>query len=343
MKNLRYADDTTLMAESKEELKSCLMMVKEKSEKAGLKLKIQKNKIMASSPIISWQIEGGKVETVTDFFSLGSETTGDRDCSHEIKGHLILGRKAMTKLNSALKSRDITLPTMVHIVKVMFFPVFMYRCESWTIKKPMCVYTQPCPTLCNSMDQSPSDSPVHGIFQARILEWVAISFSRGSFQPSRELQTCVFCVSRWILYHWAKNWCFRIVVLEKTLEHPLDCREIKPVSPKGNQPWIFTGRIDAKAEAPILWPPHSKSWLTGKDPNAGKDWGQEGKRATENEVVGWHHRLNRHEFEQTQGDSEGQENLACCSPWGSQRVGQDVETEQQQFLYRIHSWNRGFC
>ena len=152
MKNLRYADDTTLMAESKEELKSRLMTVKEKSEKAGLKLKIQKNKIMASSPIISWQIEGGKVETVTDFFSLGSETTGDRDCSHEIKGYLILGRKAMTKLNSALKSRDITLPTMVHIVKVMVFPVFMYRCESWTIKKPMCVYTQPCPTLCNSMD-----------------------------------------------------------------------------------------------------------------------------------------------------------------------------------------------
>ena len=130
MKNLRYAYDTTLMAESKEELKSRLMTVKEESEKAGLKLKIQKNKIMASSPIISWQIEEGKVETVTDFFFLGSKTTGDRDCSHEIKGRLILGRKAMTKLNSALKSRDITLPTMVHIVKVMVFPVFMYRCES---------------------------------------------------------------------------------------------------------------------------------------------------------------------------------------------------------------------
>ena len=132
--NLRYAYDTTLMAESEEELKSLLMKVKEESEKAGSKLNIPKTKIMASSPISSWQIDEEKMETVTNFIFLGSKITEDDDCGHEIKRHLLLGRKAMTNLESVLKSRDITLPTKVSIVKAMVFPVVMYRCERWTIK-----------------------------------------------------------------------------------------------------------------------------------------------------------------------------------------------------------------
>ena len=133
--NLRYADDTTLMAESEEELKSLLMKVKEESEKVGLKLNIQKTKIMASSPITSWQIDGETVETVADFVFLGSKITADGDWSHEIKRHLLLGRKVMTNLDSILKSRDMTLSTKVHLVKAMVSPVVMYGCDSWTIKK----------------------------------------------------------------------------------------------------------------------------------------------------------------------------------------------------------------
>ena len=133
--NLRYAGDTTLMAESEEELKSLLMKVKEDSEKAGLKLNIQKTKIMASSPITSWQINGETVETVADFIFWGSKITADDDCSHEIKRRFLLEKKAMTNLDSILKSRDITLLTKVHLVKAMVFPVVMYGCESWTIKK----------------------------------------------------------------------------------------------------------------------------------------------------------------------------------------------------------------
>ena len=133
--NLRYADDTTLMAESEEELKSLLMKVKEESEKVGLKLNIQKTKIMASGPITSWQIDGGTVGTVTDFIFGGSKITADGDCSHEIKRHLLLGRKTMTNLDSILKSTDITLPTNVYLVKAIVFSVVMYGCESWTMKK----------------------------------------------------------------------------------------------------------------------------------------------------------------------------------------------------------------
>ena len=133
--NLRYADDATFMAESEEELKSLLMKVKEETEKAGLKLNIQKTKVMASSPLVSWQIDGETMETVTDFIFLGSKITADSDCSHEIKRHLLLGRKAMINLDSLLKSRDISLPTKVRLVKAMVFPVVMYGCESWTIKK----------------------------------------------------------------------------------------------------------------------------------------------------------------------------------------------------------------
>ena len=133
--NLRYADDTTVMVESEEELKSLLMKVKEENEKVGLKLNMQKTKIMASSPITSWQIDGETMETVTDFIFLGSKIKADGDCSHEIKRHLLLGRKAMTILDNILKSRDITLTPKVHLVKAMVFPVVMYGCESWTLKK----------------------------------------------------------------------------------------------------------------------------------------------------------------------------------------------------------------
>ena len=132
--NLRYADDTTLMGES-EELNSLLMKLKKEREKAGLKLNIQKIKIMASGPITSWQIDGKTMETVTDFYFLGSKITAYGDCSHEIKRHLLLGRKVMTNLDSILKSRDITLPTKVHLVKTIVFPVVMYGFESWTIKE----------------------------------------------------------------------------------------------------------------------------------------------------------------------------------------------------------------
>ena len=136
--NLRYADDTTLMAESEEELKSLLMKVKEESEKVGLKFNIQKTKIMASGPITPWEIDGETVETVSDFILLGSKITADGDCSHEIKRCLLLGRKVMTNLDRILESRDITSPTNAHLVKAMVFPVVMYVCESWAIKKAEC-------------------------------------------------------------------------------------------------------------------------------------------------------------------------------------------------------------
>ena len=136
-------------------------------------------------------------------------------------------------LDSILKIRDITMLTKVHLVKAMVFPVVMYGCESWTVKKAEC----------------------------------------------------------------QKNWCFWTVVLEKTLESPLDCKEIQPVHPRGDQSWVFIGRTDAEGETPVLWPPHAKSWLIGKDPDAGRDWGQEEKGTTEDEMVGWHHRLDGHGFE----------------------------------------------
>ena len=232
--NLRYADDTTLMAESEEELKSFLMKVKEESEKAGLKLNIQKMKIMASGPITSWEIDGETVETVSDFIFLGSKITADGDCSHEIKRQLFtLWRKVMTNLDSILKSRDITLPTKVCLVKATGFSsshVWMWELdykESWTLK----------------------------------------------------------------------NWCFWTVVWEKTLDSPLDCKEIQPVHPNGIQSWIFIGRTDVEAEAPILWLPDAKNWLIWEDPDAGKDWRQEEKGTRKHEIVGWHHQLNGHEFE----------------------------------------------
>ena len=156
----------------------------------------------------------------------------DGDCSHEIKRCSLLGSKAMTNLDSILKSRDITLPTKVWLVKAMVFPVVMYGCESWTIKK------------------------------------------------AERRRTNAF-----------ELWCWR-----RLLRVPLDCKEIKPVNPKRNQSWIFIGKADAEAEAPLRGTPDGKNWFIGKDPDAGRDWGQEEKGTTEDKMVGWHHRLNGHEF-----------------------------------------------
>ena len=226
------------------------MKVREESKKAGLKLNIQKMKIRASGPITSWQTDGETMETVTDLIFLGSKITADGDCSHEIKSHLLLGRKAMTNLDSILKSRDIT-------------------------KKGL--YHQSC------------------------------GFSSGH-------------VWMWELDHrksWAlKNWCFWTVVLEKALESPLDSMAIQPVHSKGGQFWIFIGRTDAKDETPILLAPDAKSWLIEKDPDAGKDWRQEEKETAEDEMVGWHHRLDGCEFEHSAGVGDGQGGLGWCSPSG---------------------------
>ena len=229
--NLRYADDTTFMTESEEELKSLLMKMKEESEKVGLKLHIQKTKIMASGPITSWEIDRETVETVADFILGCSKITEDGDCNHEIKRCLLLGRKVMSNLHSILKSR-----------------------HCFVNKGP---YSQ------------------------------GYGFSSGH-------------VWMWELYYeesWGlKNWCFWTVVLEKTLESPLDGTEFKPVHPKGDQSLVFIGRTDVEAETPILWPPDVKSWLIWKDSDAGRDWGQEEKGTTEDEMVRWHLWLSGHEF-----------------------------------------------
>ena len=209
------------MAESEEELKSLLMKVKVESEKVGLKLNIQKTKIMASSPITSWQIDGETVETVTDLIFLGSKITTDGDCSPEIKRHLLLGRKIMTNLDSILKSRH-------------FF-----------------------------VNKGPS-SQGYGFSSGHVWLW-ELDYKKS----------------------WApKNWCFWTMVLEKTLESPLDGKEIQLVHPKGDQSWVFIGRTDAEAETPVLWPPDMNSWLIWKDRDAGKDWRQEEKGTTEDEMVG---------------------------------------------------------
>ena len=210
-------------------------------------------KIIASSPITSWQIDGETMETVTDFIFLGSKITADGDCGHEMKRCFLLGND-------------------------------QYRQH---IKKQRHYFAEKGPC-----------SQSYGFSSSHVWMW-ELDHKEG----------------------WAtKNWCFWTVVLEKTLESPLECQEIKPVHPKGNQSWIFIGRTYAEAEAPILWPPDTKSHLIGKDPDAGKDWGQEEKVTTEDEMVGWHHLLNGYEFEQAPRDGEGQKSLAWCSPWGSKKL-----------------------
>ena len=186
------------------------MKVKEESEKVGLKLNIQKTKIMASGPNITWQIDGGKIKTETDFVFLGSKITADDDCSHEIKRHLFFRKESYDKLRQHIKKQR------------HYFA-----------------------------NKGPS-SQNYGFSSSHV--WILELDYKES----------------WAL----KNWCFWSVVLEKTLESPLDCKVIQPVDPKGNQSWVFTGRADAEAETPILWLPCVKTWLIWKDPDAGKDWGQ---------------------------------------------------------------------
>ena len=190
--------------------------------------------------------------------------TADGDCSHETKRCLLFGRKVMINLDSILKSRDITLPSKVHLVKAMVFPVVMCGCEVWTIK---------------TAERQRIDA--------------------------------------------FELWCWR------RLESPLDCEEVQPVDPKGNQSWIFIGRTDDEAETPILWPPDAKNWLIGKDPDAGKDWRWEEKGMTEDEMVGWHHWLSGREFEQASGVGDGLGSLACHGLWG---LKESDMTEQLNWL-----------
>ena len=212
------------------------------------------------------------METVRDFILGGSKITADGDSRHEIKTHLLLGRKVMNNLDSILKSRDITLSTKVSLVKAYGFP----------------------------------SSHV----------WMSELDYKESWAP--------------------KNWCFWTVVLEKTLESPLDCKKIQPIHPKGNQSWIFIGRTDAEAEIPILWPPDTKNWLIWKDPDSGKDWRQEEKGMTEDEVVGWHHWLNGHEFEQALGVGDGWGSLVCCIPWDHKES--DMIEQLNWLNWSIYQW-----
>ena len=205
-------------------------------------------KIMTTDSIISWQKDGEKVETVTDFIFLGSKITIDGDWSYEIKRCFLLGRKAMANLGSILKNREITLPRKVPIIKSMAFPVVMYGCESWTIKKVEC-----------------QRSDAFKLWCWRILLRVPWTVRRSNLSILKDINLNI---------HWKTD-----------------------------------------AEAPILWPPDMKSQFTGKDPDVGKDWEQEKKGVTEDEIVGWHHQLNGHEFEQTPENSEGQGSLMCWSSW----------------------------
>ena len=211
---------------------------------------------MESSPITSWQIDGETGETVADFIFLGSKITAGGDCSHEIKRHLLLGRKLMTNQDSHIKKQR----------------------HYFANKGPF--------------------SKGYGFSSSHVWMW-ELDY-KESWEP--------------------KNWCFWAVVLEKTLESPLDWKDIQLVHPKGDQSWVFIGRTDVEAETPILWPPDAKSWLVWKDPNAGKDWGQEEKGTTEDEMIGWHHRLNGHGFEWTLGVGDGQGGLACCGSWGHKEL-----------------------
>ena len=231
------------------------MKVKEESEKVGLKLNIQKSKIMASSPITSWQIDGETVETVSDFILGGSKITADGDCSHEIKIPAPWKKSYDQPRQHIIEQRHYFADRGPSSQSYGFSSSHVCACESWTIEKE---------------------------------GWVQ------------------------------KNWCFWTVVLEKALESPLDCKEINPINPKGNQLWTFTGRTDA--EAPKLWPLDVKNCLSGKDPDDGKDWRQEEKGTIDDEMVGWHHWLDGHEFEQAPGVGDGQGSLVCCSPWGRKEL-----------------------
>ena len=223
---------------------------------------------MASGPITSWEIDGETVDTVADFIFAGSKIPADGDCSHEIKRHLLLGRKVMTNLDSIFKSRDITLPTKICLVKAMVFPVVMYGCESWTIKKA----------------------------------------------ENRRIDAF-------------ELWCWR-----RLLRVPWTARRSNQSILKEISPGCSLEGLMFEAETPILWPPDEKSWLIWKDPDAGKDWGQEKKGTTEDEMVGWHHRLDGHGFGWTLGVGDGQGGLACCSSWGCKELD---TTEQLNWTDRL--------
>ena len=202
------------------------------------------------------------METVTDYILLGSKTTADDDCSHEIKRHLLLGRKVMTNLDSILKSKDITLLTKIRLVKAMVFPVVMYGCESWTLKTAE--------------------------------HWRIDAFE-------------LWCWRRPLRVPWTARRSNQSILKEISLEYSLE-------------------GLMLKLKLPILWPPDAKNWLIWKDPDAGKDWRKEESGTTEDEMVGWHHWLDEHEFELALGVGDGQGGLVCCSPWGG-RVGHDWATE----------------
>ena len=248
------------MADSEEELKSLLMEVKEESEKAGLKFNIQKTKVMASGHITSPQIDGEKVETVSDFIFLGSKITVDGDRSHEIKRCLFLERKAMTNLNSMLKRRDITLLTKVCVVKAMVSPVVMYGCDRWTIKK-------------------------------------AEHRRTDAFE--------LWCWRRLLRVPWTTRSSNQSILKEINPEYSLEGLMLK-------LKLQHLGHLMRRADS------------LEKDPDGGNDRGQEEKGATEDEMVGQHHTLTGQEFEQTQGDSEGQGSLSCCSSW----CGKEPDTIQ---------------
>ena len=209
-------------------------------------------------------------------YFLGSKITADGDCSHEIKRHLLLGRQVMTNLDTILKSRDITLPTKVRLVKAMIFPVVMYKCESRIMKKAE-----------------------HQI------------------------------------------WCFWTVVLANTRES-LELQGNQPVHSEGDQPWHLSGRNDAKAETPVLWPPHAKCWLIGKDSDAGRNWGQEEKGTTEDGMAEWHHWLDWCESEWTLGVGDGQGGLACCNFWGHKEMNTNERLNWSELpisvLYTLFSY-----
>ena len=212
-------------------------------------------------------------EWQTLFILGGSKITADGDCSHEIKRHLLLGRKAVSNLDSILKSRDIT-------------------------------------------NKAPSSQ-------------------NYDFSSSRVWMCELDYKESWVL----KNWRFWTMVLEKTPESPLDCKEIQPVHSKGDQPWVVFGRTDAKAEAPILWPPDAKNSFIGKDPDAEKDWRQKEKGTTEDEMPGWHHWLDGHEFEWTPGVGDGQGSLACCTSWGCKELDTTewLNWTEYQFIYWVQN------
>ena len=211
---------------------------------------------MASGLITSWHIDAETMEIVRDFILGGSKITADGDCSQEIKRCLLFGRKAMTNLDSILKSRDITLPTKICLIKAMVYPVVMYGCENWTLQKAE--------------------------------HWRIDPFE-------------LWCWRRLLRIPWTARRSNQSIL-----------KEIK-------QLWIFIGRTDAEAKTPILWPPDEKNWPIGKDPDAGKDWRQE-KGMTEDEMVGWYHWLDGHEFEQALGVGDGQGSLVCCSPWSCKEL-----------------------